>query len=570
MFKTNWIVPMTAALLLSCTGLIASAEESASGTCGDGVTWAVENGTLTIGGTGNMDDYDNYDKEFAGMQPMETLDRPWESYSDTITSIVIKDGVTGIGNFAFSDLYYVENVDWSDSLEHIGDYAFLSANDADTVTTFEALPANLKSIGDGAFLGQDAFSWKLELPQGLESVGMAAFAGTEGQTRYSVTIPESLVTIGAYAFGGTPASYEGDSWEWLEDLSNAIFYKEQPVSNFFTGMDGFIVYGNTGTAAQTYAETYGFTFEALDAELAFGTCGDSITWRYEDAVLYIEGTGDMYDYDAYDDTGEGPFFVETKQTPWREFSGYVDKVVFSEGITSIGNFAFFNLATAKEIVFSDSITEIGDYAFAFSGIGSTENLRIAEFPANLETIGEGAFLSCNFAEVNLILPEGLTTIGDVAFSDMISIEDADESNWFRSQPLSAVTIPDSVTTIGEHAFGATVSATVLANGEDMDYSETLNEASASIYRKERPTASYFTDIADFTVYGYTGSISETYAADHGFEFVALDAETPETTAAETTTAASDTSSPKTHDGGIAALALSGLTALLGSVVCRKK
>ena len=172
--------------------------------------------------------------------------------------------------------------------------------------------------------------------------------------------------------------------------------------------------------------------------------------------------------------------------------------------------------------------------------------------------------------MNLILPEGLTTIGDVAFSDMISIEDADESNWFRSQPLSAITIPDSVTSIGEHAFGATVSATVLANGEDMDYSETLNEASASIYRKERPTASYFTDIADFTVYGYTGSISETYAADHGFEFVALDAETPETTAAETTTAASDTSSPKTHDGGIAALALSGLTALLGSVVCRKK
>ncbi len=241
-------------------------EESASGTCGDGVTWTVADGTLTIGGTGNMDDYDNYDKEFVGMQPVETLARPWESYSDTITSIVIKDGVTGIGNFAFSDLYYVEHVDWSDSLEHIGDYAFLSVNDADTVTTFEALPANLKSIGDGAFLGQDDFSWKLELPQGLESVGMAAFAGAEGQTRYSVTIPESLVTIGAYAFGGTPAPYEGDGWEWLEDLSNAIFYKEQPVSNFFTGMDGFIVYGNTGTAAQTYAETYGFTFEALDAE----------------------------------------------------------------------------------------------------------------------------------------------------------------------------------------------------------------------------------------------------------------------------------------------------------------
>ncbi len=364
------------------------------------------------------------------------------------------------------------------------------------------------------------------------------------------------------------------------------------------------------TAAMLLSST---SLMACAEEMASGTCGDSITWRYEDTTLYIEGTGDMYDYDAYDDTGEGPFFVETQQTPWGEYAGYIDKVVFSDGITSIGNFTFVNLSGATEIVFSDSITEIGDYAFAFSGISSTENLRIAEFPANLETIGEGAFLSCNFVEDNLVLPEGLTTIGDVAFSDMISIEDADESNWFRSQPLSAITIPDSVTSIGEHAFGATVSATVLANGEDMDYSETLTEASASIYRKERPTASYFTDIADFTVYGYTGSISETYAADHGFTFVALDAEStttetsetestettstttsssattaPESTSAATTTTSTTsassttvtnsttatknntTSSPKTSDAGILSLALTGVTALLGSLICRKR
>lgn len=333
-------------------------------------------------------------------------------------------------------------------------------------------------------------------------------------------------------------------------------------------------------------------------EVASGTCGEALTWILEDGTLIINGTGDMDDYDAYDDEGEGPFFVETQQTPWEEYAGYIDKVVFSDGITSIGNFAFSHLNNLGEIVFSDSITEIGDYAFAFSSISSTEYLQISKFPSNLETIGEGAFLSCNFAEDNLVLPDGLTTIGDVAFSDMISIEDADESSWFRSQPLSAITIPDSVTTIGEHAFGATVSATVLANGEDMDYSETLTEASASIYRKERLTASYFTDLADFTVYGYTGSISETYAADHGFTFVALDAQSestttetseteptettsdttstsataaPETTVTTTTAAAkNNASSPETGDTGIMALALAGMTALLGGVVCRKR
>jgi len=372
-------------------------------------------------------------------------------------------------------------------------------------------------------------------------------------------------------------------------------------------------------AGMTVAMLLSCTGLAASAEeLASGTCGDAITWRYEGetkygGTLYIEGTGDMYDYDAYDDTGEGPFFVETQQTPWEDYKGFITKVIFSDGITSIGNFAFSHLASVEEIVFSDSITEIGDYAFAFSSISSTEYLRISKFPSNLETIGEGAFLSCNFEEDNLVLPEGLTTIGDVAFSDMISIEDADESNWFRSQPLSAVTIPDSVTSIGEHAFGASVSATVLANGEDMDYSETLTEASASIYRKERQTASYFTDIVDFTVYGYTRSISETYAADHGFAFVALDAEStttetsetestettstttsssattaPDSTSAATTTTATTsassttvtnsttatknntTSSPKTSDAGIMALVLASVTALLGGAVCRKK
>ncbi len=523
------IVVFSAVLAMSANAasmLPASAEESISGTCGDGVTWTVADGTLTIGGTGNMDDYDNYDQEFIGMQPMETKERPWERYSDTITSVVIEEGVTGIGNFAFSGLYYVETVHWPDSLKHIGDYAFTSLNEYEVIQ-YEPLPAELESIGDGAFFGQQYFAEHLELPQNLKSIGMAAFVFPKRTSCGSVTIPESVETIGKYAFGGTPAPYEGDVLEWVEDLADAIAYREQPVSNFFTAMDGFIVYGNARTAAQTYAETNGFTFKALDADLVSGKCGDSMTWRYEGetsyaGTLYIEGTGDMYDYDAYDDQNEGPFFVETRQTPWEDYMGHIEKLVFSDGITSIGNFAFSPLNCLEEIVFSDSITEIGDYAFAFSSISSTEYLRISKFPANLRTIGEGAFLSCNFAGDNLILPEGLTTIGDVAFSDMISIEDADYNNWFRSQPLSAITIPDSVTSIGEHAFGATVSATVLANGEDMDYSETLTEAGASMYRKERPTASYFTDIAEFTVYANQNTAAQTYAETHDFMFHALD------------------------------------------------
>ena len=99
-------------LLLSVAPITAHAVTD-SGTCGENLTWTLsDDGVLTISGTGKMNDYDY--NEFA----------PWLGDYNEITTIVIEDGVTSIGNYAFYGLYQLNSVSISESVAIIGESAF--------------------------------------------------------------------------------------------------------------------------------------------------------------------------------------------------------------------------------------------------------------------------------------------------------------------------------------------------------------------------------------------------------------------------------------------------------------
>ena len=84
----------------------------ADGSCGEALTWTLdENGTLTIDGTGDMDDY-------------EDAMPPWNEYMEEISSVVITEGVTSIGMSAFYGCTSLESVSFSDGLKTIGDTWF--------------------------------------------------------------------------------------------------------------------------------------------------------------------------------------------------------------------------------------------------------------------------------------------------------------------------------------------------------------------------------------------------------------------------------------------------------------
>ena len=163
-----------------------------------------------------------------------------------------------------------------------------------------------------------------------------------------------------------------------------------------------------------------------------GICGENLTWQiYDNGVLRISGTGSMTNYCAYPEDGNSNI------APWREHSSLFSKLLIDEGVTTIGECAFFEcVELAGNLVIPNSVTTIG--ASAFEGCGSfTGNLVI---PDSVTTIGAGAFLKCIGFDGTLTLSKGLTEIGNGAFI---------ACNGFTEN----LVIPNSVTTIGDWAFG---------------------------------------------------------------------------------------------------------------------
>ena len=102
-----------------------------------------------------------------------------------------------------------------------------------------------------------------------------------------------------------------------------------------------------------------------------------------------------------------------------------------EGVTSIGDSAFYGCSSLASVTIPDSVTSIGDYAFNYC-----ESLKRVTIGNGVTSIGERAFEDCS-SLASVIIGEGVTSIGKWAFG---------------CSSLTSVTIPDSVTSIGESAF----------------------------------------------------------------------------------------------------------------------
>jgi hypothetical protein len=155
-----------------------------SGTFGatGGLTWTLCGGTLTIDGTGAMDDFANY-----------TL-QPWALNRDDITDIIIEEGVTSIGDFAFNGCDNLVSVSIPASVGTIGKSAFATCEKLETVN-FAPLSL-LTDIGTYAFSSCSVLE-SIDIPSSVTSIGEGAFVACGFE---SVTIPASVETVGVSAF----------------------------------------------------------------------------------------------------------------------------------------------------------------------------------------------------------------------------------------------------------------------------------------------------------------------------------------------------------------------------------
>ena len=210
----------------------------------------------------------------------------------------------------------------------------------------------------------------------------------------------------------------------------------------------------------------GKTYNSMDADETY-SAGDDVTAYYfaADSLLYFDGTGPMTDWHI------------PVNRPWKEISPAV--CVVGEGITSVGVNTFYWVNhSPRSVKLPDSLRTIENYAFH-----QCAELETIDLPDGLEKIGERAFLGCH-ALTSIDIPESVTQIGETAFYECraassihvpgsvreipkfafaycekaadIQIDEGVEiigETAFQSCGCKELTLPGSVKTIGERAFG---------------------------------------------------------------------------------------------------------------------
>lgn len=258
----------------------------------------------------------------------------------------------------------------------------------------------------------------------------------------------------------------------------------------------------------------GGSIDEIEYIVDSGSCGANVIWEFDSKdVLTISGSGDMKSYSSAD------------AVPWYNYSQDIQRVEIEDGVTSIGDYAFYN-SNLVEIEIPAGVTELGMYAFA-----SCYELTHVKICGNPTTIGERVFEDCDkLTEIELSdtctkigtmmffgcgglvsieLPESLTEIGQQALSYCSKLEEIRIPAKVVMQPyafyyntgLKKVTIENGVTAIPYGAF---------------------NECSALEEIRIPKSVTSIGNIAidaTATIYGYAGSAAETYANDNGNTFV---------------------------------------------------
>ena len=343
-----------------------------SGTCGDNLTWNLNDGTLTITGTGSMKNY-----------TFSSTTAPWYSSRSSIKTVIIEDGVTSIGGSAFYNCSSLTSVTIGNSVTSIGQDAFFYCSSLTSVTIGNSVTS----------IGRDAFSYCSSLT--------------------SITIPNSVTSIGYYAFlgcsslpsitvdYGNPNYCDIDGVLFNKNKTTLILYPEGksatsyiiPNSVTSIGVGAFcrcssltsVIIPNSVTSIEDYAfsDCSGLTSVTIPnsvtsiGEYAFSSC-ISLT------SILVDSENPYYcDID-------GVLFNKNKTTLIRYPEGKsATSYIIPNSVTKIGGDAFSDCSSLTSVTIPNSVTSIGDWTFY--GCSSLTSITI---PNSVTSIGYCAFCNC--------------------------------------------------------------------------------------------------------------------------------------------------------------------------------
>lgn len=338
------------------------------------LNWKVENDTLIINGTGDMDNYS------------EEKPTPWNNKHELIKKVIINSGINSIGDLAFRNCKKLQAIIIPTSVTYIGSGAFGVCENLEEIT----IPDNVTIIGIGAF-GLCKSLKKVTLSKNTLSIGSAAFASCTNLKE--IKLNENITSLGNGVFNGCtslkeitiPANITSIGEKVFDGCSNLqkIFYPAG--SNFEdklkVGNNAQLVpFGEPRSISSNTSITARVNQgeQLIPIKLSPTYTPENLHWKIEGNTLTISGTGNMKNYS------------EDQKAPWRKRRQDIKKVVIERGITSIGNSAFFTCWNLMEIIIPDSVTSIGSHAFA-----SCRNLTKVKLPKSITSIGEYSFDSCS-------------------------------------------------------------------------------------------------------------------------------------------------------------------------------
>ena len=367
------------------------AEAVTSGTCGaegDGsnLTWSLSGGVLTISGTGAMKDWEFYGNNVS----------PWKESKDQITHVVIKSGVTSIGNNAFSSCFYLTDISMPDTVTRIGREAIyaclnLTSLDISRVKTFDAgalcnsgltevaIPSGITEL-PGNLLSSCKKLTKVTLPEGITKIGVTVFG--ECESLASITLPRTVTSIGSYAFDDT-AIRTIDIPNGVTEIGERAFGQcpnltELVIPDSVVKIGRNIVEGSSKLRSihlgkgvenifwvnsiaganefRTFQDCESLTYITVDPDNQYYTAEDNVLFNKDKTEVYRSAPGKTGSYTL-------PNSVKTMENTFIFEDSQLSSIVIPEGVQGFPRCTFKNCTNLKKIWLPKSLKVVGSNAF---------------------------------------------------------------------------------------------------------------------------------------------------------------------------------------------------------------
>ncbi len=365
-------------------GMSVQATPIASGSCGTNLTWSLENGVLTIAGSGAMEDY---------LSPSYA---PWNAYAKQITAISIPGTVTYIGRCAFSLLQEVLSITVPEGVTEIGESAFDGCRHVTSIT----LPSTLQTIGNTAF-GDQAIT-SLVIPASVTSIGFGITSGCIHLTSLSVEAGNTVYTspAGSNAIVN-PTTHTLVAGTPVTVIPNDIIIIGKEAFEGFHNMTAITIPSSVTTLQE---EAFNYCIKPRSLYIPA-----SVTSIHATAFNSCRFTSIVVDpaNPVYESPNNCNAIIQKGTT---NLIKACETTVIPANITTICDNAYNDNDSIRTLVLHNGITTIGNQVFL-----SCDNLQQITLPENLETIGNSTFSACiNLASIDL--PATVTSLGMLCFN----------------------------------------------------------------------------------------------------------------------------------------------------------